>query len=166
MKKIRLSLFGISLVAAMVIFSACSKKDDPSPSSSSSNVSSFHFTGDTEGSVTIDGTTTAVSGKSTNSTYGLILTPRNMTPVNSYPAFDISFGTMPTKDSTYNINTNNFASISVDDNNTFYDEYFALTGSIVVDVSSDSFTATVNNLTVQNQASQTKVVSGYIKYYK
>jgi hypothetical protein len=158
-----ISLFIVLTVA--ITFSSCKKKDDPAPSNNNNNTPT-HYSGDTQGSVTIDGTTTTVSGSSTNSSYGLILTPRNMTPANSYPSFSMDFGTMPTKDSTYTISLSNFPGIAVGDANTSTDNYYGLSGSIVVKMNSDGFTATITNVSMQNQSSQTKVVSGSITYYK
>lgn len=160
----------IRWILAMVIFgffvSACKKKDNPAPSSTSSTSNTTtHTSGETEGSITINDTTTAISGSSTNSSYGFTMFSRNMNPPNSYPYLTFDFKSIPTKDSTYAITTNDFFSVSVSSSNSYYATSL-IGGSIVVKMSSGSFTATVSNVKATNNSNDTLTVSGYIKYYE
>jgi hypothetical protein len=153
------------IISSSLMLVSCSKKDDPTPSGGGGGGGSTHISGSTEGTVTVDATTTSISGSSTNSQYGFVMYARNMTPANSYPDLNFDFGTRPTKDSTYTINTSNFASLIVGDQNSSTDNYFALSGKIIVDVVGDYFTATVTNVVVTNGSSQSKTISGSVKYY-
>jgi hypothetical protein len=66
MKKITLTFLSVAIVSLFVI-SACSNEPEPTPTKTL-----IHSKGDTEGSVTIDGTTTAISGGSTDNHLALL----------------------------------------------------------------------------------------------
>jgi hypothetical protein len=158
MKKFTLTLLSLAIISLFVV-SAC-KSDEPEPTPIKTLV---HSKGDTRGSVTVDGTTTIISGGSTESSFGFIMTPRNMTPANSYPAVNISFGSKPTKDSTYNLAvSSNGLSVYTDNSG---NGYYALSGSVVVDFQGDSSTATFSNLTAQRSGDPNLTVSGSVTYY-
>ncbi|MFN3405964.1 MAG: hypothetical protein ACK40G_17850 [Cytophagaceae bacterium] len=157
MKKISLSLIAIIIVSVYMI-SSC-KKEEAKPAPSKTLV---RTKGETQGSVTIDGTTTIVSGGSTESSFGFIMTPRNMNPPNSYPSLSVSFGAKPSKDSTYNLaSTSNSVGVHTDAGSSYY----VLSGNVVVKHYTDSLTATFSNLTAQKSGSPSLTVSGTVTYY-
>jgi hypothetical protein len=90
------------------------------------------------------------------------MTPRNMTPANSYPALSVSFGSKPAKDSTYNLAySSNGLSVSTADGV----QYFALSGNVIVTHYTDSLKATFTNLAAQKSGSANITVSGSVTYY-
>jgi len=154
MKKVILSLGMVSLITIFISFTACSKKDAPSPST--------QFSESAEGSVTIDGATTLIYG---GNAYSGNFSMYGKASENNYPYLEIRLGTLPSKDTTYSIGGFNAVSISVDNQNPTEDDYRATSGNIVVDVNADSFTATINNVTVANQVSKMKLISATLTYY-
>jgi hypothetical protein len=159
MKKITLAFLSVAIVSLFVV-SAC-KKDEPEPAPVKTLI---HSKGDTEGSVTVDGTTTTISGRSTENSFGFTMSPRNMNPPNSYPSLSISFASKPTKDSTYNLASSS-AGISVytDDSG---NGYFDLSGgNLMVDYNGTSSTATFTNVTLTKSGGTTMTVSGSVTYY-
>ena len=127
-----------------------------------------YFSGETEGTVTIDDSTYIVSGGSTESQYGFQLHPRNMTPPNSYPIVTISFAAKPTVDSTYTLADIQtiFSMRTTSDSN---DKYFASDGSLVVEYNADSIVTTFSDIIVEAYSYLGKdplSVSGTITYYQ
>lgn len=127
-----------------------------------------HFSGDTEGTVTIGDSTYTVSGGSTESDYGFQLHPRNMTPPNSYPIVTISFAAKPTMDSTYNLASIEtiFSVKTTSDSN---DKYFASEGSLVVEYNADSIVTSFSDIIVETYSYLNQdplVVSGTVTYYQ
>lgn len=157
MKKINLILLTITTFSLFTI-SSC-KNDDPEPAPTKTLV---HSKGDTQGTITVDGTTTTISGKSTESSFGFVMSPRNMNPPNTYPALSVSFGSKPTKDSTYNLaSSSNILSVTTGSSDTYY----ALSGNVVVSYYTDSLIATFSNLTAQKSGNTNLTVSGSVTYY-
>jgi hypothetical protein len=156
--KISLALF----TTLTLVIVGCKKKDDPEPAPTTTPTTT-HTPGSVEGTMSFaGGSTKTVSGTSTNSSFGYIMSARNMTPANSYPSINISFGAKPTKDSTYAINSNNFVSVGPNAN----DQYYAIAGgNIVVTKSGTAITARVTNVTVHNTTYGDSLVTASLTAY-
>jgi hypothetical protein len=170
MKKFNLNLLAVSIIACAVYFSACSKKDDPAPANN--NNTTTHTPGSTEGTVTIGSTTTSTLRGSEYTSFGYLINATNQAAdpvthiVSGYPAVNISFSSRPTKDSVYNINSNNYISVDTAGNNTYYDEFFNFSsGTMTVDVTGTQYNVSYSNLTLTNSASGSIVASGSVTVY-
>jgi hypothetical protein len=138
------------LSAATLLATGCKKNEDPEPAPVTTTPTPTHTPGSVEGTMSFaGGPTKTVSGTSTNSSFGYIMSARNMTPANSYPSVSISFSVKPTKDSVYAINTNNFVSVGTNSN----DQYYSIAGgNIIVTKSGTDITAKFTNVTVHNSS--------------
>jgi len=146
--------------AFFLLFSACKKEDD---GPGYTYTPPTHYKGDVEGWVTVNGTKSVVSGGSTESTYGFIMTPRNMTPANSYPILTINFDSKPAVDSIYDLFSIN-ESVSVTTESGV--QYFASKGNLNVNVETDSIVATFTDLVAKKLGgSDTITISGMTTYY-
>ena len=155
-------VFLLSVASAALLFSLNScKKDDPAPQDEYKPP--IHFKGDVEGWVTIDGVKSIVSGTSTESQYGFIITPRNMTPANSYPILTINFDSKPAIDSIYDLYS---LSTSVSVTTETDDKYFVSFGNLDVKVLADSIVSSFEGLkAVKLYGTDTLTISGSATYY-
>jgi hypothetical protein len=170
MKNFKLTLLSVSILACVVYFSACSKKDDPAPPNN--NNTNTHTPGSTEGTVTIDGTTTStLQGSVTSGTGYYYVNASNQAPdannfVDGTPFMTVKFTGKPTKDSIYSINSNNYITVDTADLQPYTDHFTNFSsGNMTVDVTNSQFTVTFTNITLTNSASGSIVASGSVTVY-
>lgn len=169
MKKISISIMALSLMGA-IVFSSCTKDDEIIEDLSSTG----NTKGDTEGSITFDGDDFTISGYnypgSGSGTYLISANDQSTDSnnvVSGYPSVKIWFNEFPTKDSTYNISTNNYVAIyeQVDNNDHYYSSTVSGSQTFDVNVSGSDLIVTFNNLTVSywtGSTYQDKILSGEV----
>jgi hypothetical protein len=170
MKKFKLNLLAISVLACAVYFSGCSKKNEPAPSNN--NNTTTHTHGSTEGTVTVGSTTTSTLQGSEYTSYGYLVNATNQAAnpvthiVSGYPALNISFSGRPTKDSIYTINSNNYISLDTAGSNNYTDHFSNFSsGVMTVDVTGTQYNVSFSSLTFTNSASGSIVASGSVTVY-